>query len=248
MPRDLAVVVAEEIEAGALLASVRQEPLVEDATLFDVYRGPPIPAGKKNLALAIRYRAADRTLTDAEADAAHAHRRAAARGTRRGAPGVGHTAYRLPLAALGFAIAAALSSWNPLSAPFGVVVGLAAAVLAMRAATERARRLVSFRCGRHRARRRDRERPRARQNGSDWVDAGPGYSIVSAPSGIEVEAQLDAAVEQTRAAREGDPRAPGPRARLSARRRPSKAPPSTASRRHRRLMAGASADRRAAGV
>jgi phenylalanyl-tRNA synthetase beta chain len=37
-----------------------------------VYRGPPIPAGKKNLALAIRYRAADRTLTDAEADAAHA--------------------------------------------------------------------------------------------------------------------------------------------------------------------------------
>ena len=50
---------------------LRPEPLVEQATLFDVYRGAPIPAGKKNLALAIRYRAADRTLTDAEADAAH---------------------------------------------------------------------------------------------------------------------------------------------------------------------------------
>jgi phenylalanyl-tRNA synthetase beta chain len=36
-------------------------------TLFDVYKGAPIPEGKKNLAMAIRYRAPDRTLTDAEA-------------------------------------------------------------------------------------------------------------------------------------------------------------------------------------
>jgi phenylalanyl-tRNA synthetase beta chain len=69
--RDLAVVVAEPVTAEAVLAAVREEPLVEAATLFDVYRGAPIPAGKKNLALAIRYRAADRTLTDAEAEAAH---------------------------------------------------------------------------------------------------------------------------------------------------------------------------------
>lgn len=69
--RDLAVLVADAVTAEAVLAAVREEPLVEDATLFDVYRGAPIPAGKKNLALAIRYRAADRTLTDAEAEAAH---------------------------------------------------------------------------------------------------------------------------------------------------------------------------------
>ncbi|HET8734760.1 MAG TPA: phenylalanine--tRNA ligase subunit beta, partial [Anaeromyxobacteraceae bacterium] len=69
--RDLAVVVASEVEARAVLDGVRAEPLVEDVTLFDVYRGAPIPEGKKNLAMAIRYRAADRTLTDAEADAAH---------------------------------------------------------------------------------------------------------------------------------------------------------------------------------
>jgi phenylalanyl-tRNA synthetase beta chain len=69
--RDLAVVVANEIEARAVLEGVRAEPLVEDVTLFDVYKGPPIPEGRKNLAMAIRYRAADRTLTDAEADAAH---------------------------------------------------------------------------------------------------------------------------------------------------------------------------------
>jgi phenylalanyl-tRNA synthetase beta chain len=69
--RDLAVVVDDAVGAETVLASVREEPLVEEATLFDVYRGAPIPAGRKNLALAIRYRAADRTLTDGEAEAAH---------------------------------------------------------------------------------------------------------------------------------------------------------------------------------
>ena len=70
--RDLAVVVDEPVAAAAVTAVVREEPLVEEVTLFDVYRGAPLPAGKKSLALAIRYRAPDRTLTDAEADAAHA--------------------------------------------------------------------------------------------------------------------------------------------------------------------------------
>jgi phenylalanyl-tRNA synthetase beta chain len=70
--RDLAVVVANEVEARSVLDGVRAEPLVEDVTLFDVYKGAPIPEGKKNLAMAIRYRAADRTLTDGEADGAHA--------------------------------------------------------------------------------------------------------------------------------------------------------------------------------
>ncbi len=70
--RDLAVVVANEVEARAVLEGVRAEPLVEEVTLFDVYRGAPIPEGRKNLAMAIRYRAGDRTLTDSEADAAHA--------------------------------------------------------------------------------------------------------------------------------------------------------------------------------
>jgi phenylalanyl-tRNA synthetase beta chain len=70
--RDLAVVVDEAVTVARVLEAVRQEPLVERADLFDVYRGAPLPAGRKNLALAIRYRAPDRTLTDAEADAAHA--------------------------------------------------------------------------------------------------------------------------------------------------------------------------------
>jgi phenylalanyl-tRNA synthetase beta chain len=70
--RDLAVVVDDAVTAASVEALVREEPLVESVTLFDVYRGAPLPAGKKNVALAIAYRAADRTLTDAEADDAHA--------------------------------------------------------------------------------------------------------------------------------------------------------------------------------
>ena len=70
--RDLAVVLDDAAAAAEVEALVREEPLVEAVTLFDVYRGAPLPAGKKNLAFAIAYRAPDRTLTDAEADAAHA--------------------------------------------------------------------------------------------------------------------------------------------------------------------------------
>jgi phenylalanyl-tRNA synthetase beta chain len=70
--RDLAVVVAEDVPAARVVAAIRAEPLVEAVTLFDVYTGPPIPAGRKNLALALRYRSPDRTLTDPEVDAAHA--------------------------------------------------------------------------------------------------------------------------------------------------------------------------------
>ena len=47
--------------AGDLLESVR---------LFDVYTGPQVGEGKKSLAFALRFRAPDRTLTEAEAGAA----------------------------------------------------------------------------------------------------------------------------------------------------------------------------------
>jgi phenylalanyl-tRNA synthetase beta chain len=70
--RDLAVVVDDAVQAAQVIGAVKAEPLVEDAALFDVYSGAPLPPGKKNLALALRYRAAGRTLTDAEVDAAHA--------------------------------------------------------------------------------------------------------------------------------------------------------------------------------
>ncbi len=70
--RDLAVVVEDRVQAALVISAVKAEQLVEEVRLFDVYTGAPIPAGKKNLALALRYRASERTLTDAEVDAAHA--------------------------------------------------------------------------------------------------------------------------------------------------------------------------------
>ena len=41
--------------------------LLEDARLVDDYRGPGVPEGSKSLTFALRFRAADRTLTAAEA-------------------------------------------------------------------------------------------------------------------------------------------------------------------------------------
>jgi phenylalanyl-tRNA synthetase beta chain len=71
--RDLAVVVPVELaheEVRQVIVEVGK-PLVEDAIVFDVYTGKPIPEGKKNVAYALRYRAPDRTLTDAEVAEAH---------------------------------------------------------------------------------------------------------------------------------------------------------------------------------
>lgn len=72
--RDLAIVVDEAVEAAKVAEEIRAaDPtgLVEEALLFDVYRGAPLPAGRKNLAYSLRYRAPDRTLTDEEVSALH---------------------------------------------------------------------------------------------------------------------------------------------------------------------------------
>jgi len=71
--RDLAVVLDEATSAASVEAAIREagSGLVEDAVLFDLYRGATIPSGKKSLAYAIRYRAGERTLTDDEVDQAH---------------------------------------------------------------------------------------------------------------------------------------------------------------------------------
>jgi len=73
--RDVAVVVAESAQADDVRAEIRRaDPagLVEEALLFDVYRGTQVPEGRKNLAFSLRYRAPDRTLTDDEVGALHA--------------------------------------------------------------------------------------------------------------------------------------------------------------------------------
>ena len=44
--------------------------ILEQIKLFDVYRGAPVPAGKKSVAYSLVLRAADRTLTVEECDKA----------------------------------------------------------------------------------------------------------------------------------------------------------------------------------
>jgi len=79
--RDVAVVLPQEVDAQRVLAAARVAgaPWLEEARLFDVYTGAPIPAGARSLALRIRYRAADRTLREDEVEAAHGRVRDALR-------------------------------------------------------------------------------------------------------------------------------------------------------------------------
>lgn len=70
--RDVAVVIAEGVAAGAILDAVREAggPLLVDTAIFDVYRGKGIAEDEKSIALRLRFRAADRTLSDEEVDPA----------------------------------------------------------------------------------------------------------------------------------------------------------------------------------
>ncbi|HEY2952291.1 MAG TPA: phenylalanine--tRNA ligase subunit beta, partial [Verrucomicrobiae bacterium] len=71
--RDVAMLVPEATTHDAVLNVVRQaKPQnLENVELFDVFRGKNVPPGQKSLAYAFTYRHAERTLTDAEVNAAH---------------------------------------------------------------------------------------------------------------------------------------------------------------------------------
>lgn len=70
--QDVALVVDDDVAAQSVIDAVRTGAgeLLEDVRLFDVYSGPQIGEGRKSLALALRFRAPDRTLTEEEASAA----------------------------------------------------------------------------------------------------------------------------------------------------------------------------------
>ncbi|WP_432560447.1 phenylalanine--tRNA ligase subunit beta [Granulicoccus sp. GXG6511] len=69
---DVALVVDADVPSAAVEAALRSGAgeLLESIHLFDIYVGEQIPAGKKSLAYALRFRAIGRTLKDAEAIAA----------------------------------------------------------------------------------------------------------------------------------------------------------------------------------
>jgi phenylalanyl-tRNA synthetase beta chain len=68
---DLALVVREDVPSAEVAEALRAGAgeLLEDLRLFDVYTGPPVPAGSRSLAFALTLRAPDRTLTSEEATA-----------------------------------------------------------------------------------------------------------------------------------------------------------------------------------
>ncbi|MGM9538749.1 MAG: phenylalanine--tRNA ligase subunit beta [Candidatus Onthomonas sp.] len=68
--RDIAVVCDESIPVAQLSDCIARggKGLVKKVKLFDIYTGKPIPQGKKSVAFALKLRAEDHTLTDAEAD------------------------------------------------------------------------------------------------------------------------------------------------------------------------------------
>jgi phenylalanyl-tRNA synthetase beta chain len=65
--QDLAVIVDEEVPAGAVQNLIAESGgfLLKDVRLFDVYRGDPVPEGRKSLAYALTFQAPDKTLRDA---------------------------------------------------------------------------------------------------------------------------------------------------------------------------------------
>jgi hypothetical protein len=108
---------------------------------------------------------------------------------------------RLTIAAVGFALAALLSSWNPVAAPFGLLVGLSASVLSLRSL---------FLGGHRRMATAALALAVLAVAGSSLelaLTAGIGRDVagepaVLGPSREEAQKQLDQSAETTRAARE----------------------------------------------
>ena len=71
--RDVAMIVPESTTHEAVLQAVKQaKPAnLETIDLFDVFRGKNVAPGQKSMAYAFTYRNSERTLTDAEVNAAH---------------------------------------------------------------------------------------------------------------------------------------------------------------------------------
>ncbi|MFO7983534.1 MAG: phenylalanine--tRNA ligase subunit beta [Desulfuromonadales bacterium] len=71
--RDSALLLDEEISAAKLFDVIDRARVkdVEEVVLFDLYRGKGVPEGKKSMAIRVRYRSAERTLTDDDIQKRH---------------------------------------------------------------------------------------------------------------------------------------------------------------------------------
>lgn len=71
--RDSAFLIDDNVDAARVfevLGGIKNK-TVEDLVLFDLYRGKGIPEGKKSVAIRVRYRSLEKTLTDEEIQSVH---------------------------------------------------------------------------------------------------------------------------------------------------------------------------------
>jgi phenylalanyl-tRNA synthetase beta chain len=71
--RDVALIVDDAVEAQGVLDFIRNQDqdLLEAVKIFDVYKGTPIPEGKRSMAFKFTYRSFERNLTDSEINSIH---------------------------------------------------------------------------------------------------------------------------------------------------------------------------------
>jgi phenylalanyl-tRNA synthetase beta chain len=71
--RDIAMLIADEVPFITVRECVKALRIeeIEEISIFDLYRGEHIPSGQKSIAIRLRYRSHDRTLTDEEVARLH---------------------------------------------------------------------------------------------------------------------------------------------------------------------------------
>jgi phenylalanyl-tRNA synthetase beta chain len=71
--RDLAVVIPEQVMVDSIQRAILEEgaPLAQEAVVFDVHVGDPVPQDRKSVAFALVYRSEERTLTGEEVNEVH---------------------------------------------------------------------------------------------------------------------------------------------------------------------------------
>ncbi len=71
--RDIAILIDRSVNWAEIAGTIQSLglPQLENIRLFDLYAGKELPPGKHSLALSLRFRATDRTLTDAEVHELH---------------------------------------------------------------------------------------------------------------------------------------------------------------------------------
>lgn len=71
--RDTAITVDAGLQAAEIIGYLKTYPsnVIEDVSIFDIYQGGNIEAGRKSIAFNVRYRSPEKTLTDSEVEALH---------------------------------------------------------------------------------------------------------------------------------------------------------------------------------